>query len=99
MALCFVFIPGARAQFGGGLRPNANNNGVPTQEPFGTIYLGGYKGFEGRRYRTYQRGFGNGYAYGYYTYAAPFPTGHYYEPGDGWRYPVYYVNIYHLVPR
>jgi hypothetical protein len=38
MAIGLVFIPGALAQFSGGFRGNTNNS-VPTQEPFGNMYL------------------------------------------------------------
>jgi hypothetical protein len=105
MAIGLLFIPGALAQFGGGFRGNTNNNSVPTQEPFGTTYLGGYQDLGGRWRGTSRGGLGNGYRYSYYSYyPARYLTGQYYEPGDGWRYPVYHdpvsgLNIYYPAAR
>jgi len=55
---------------------------------FGNLgYYGGYGGY-GSSYPTYT--YSSGYSSAPMTYAAPYLTNQTYEPGDGYRYPLYY---------
>ena len=75
---------------------------------------GGYSAYGGYGYSSaysgyypsygYSSGYASTPAYATQTVAAPYPTGQYYEPGDGYRYPLYYnpatgTYIYYLVSR
>ena len=76
---------------------------------YGGYGYGGYgNGYGyGQRLRQWQMAHADtpsGYSYPPQTSAAPYFTGQYYEPGDGFRYPVYYnpatgQNIYYPVAR